>query len=572
MSTEPTETKPEQTETNPEQTETPEVDLEVDLHKYEAPKGLYERVLGNKPWPVRYFVNTVSVLALLWLFLLGLKLMGDAFKGIFGTGVGKLLSDVLNPMAGLALGVLCTVLLQSSSTTTSIIVTMVAAELLTVTKAIPLVMGANIGTSVTNTIVAHGHITVTEEFTRGLAGATVHDAFNILTVMVLLPIEIITQGISQAAGGDSGFLGIVAGAIADGLIGKDAFKFPKILDPLVKPVSSEFIKVNKDRIKALAKGCEHCLMKGGVATIVEEVTGDCVKHNKEGDDTCFTQDEWNEKWLDSQTLSGGFAKDMGDVGGSILVLVLSLVFLCLALYGIVRLLHYLVLTSGRLATETGEETCFLVIIRKVLKSGYASVSMLVGAVLTIAVQSSSIITSTFTPLVALDIMSVEDMLPVTLGANIGTTCTAFTAAIVTGSKASIQISLCHLLFNVIGILIWYPIPKMRAISINMARTIAGHAAKFKLFGTIYILTAFIVIPLVLFGFSFSINLGAGGVVLNIFLSLVTVIAAILFVKKFDVVARKLGMKQFELGPETEQKPEAAPGAVPEGEASEVIQV
>ena len=62
---------------------------------------------------------------------------------------------------------------------------MVAAELLTVTKAIPLVMGANIGTSVTNTIVAHGHITVTDEFTRGLAGATVHDAFNILTVMVL---------------------------------------------------------------------------------------------------------------------------------------------------------------------------------------------------------------------------------------------------------------------------------------------------------------------------------------------------------------------------------------------------
>ena len=61
---------------------------------------------------------------------------------------------------------------------------MVAAELLTVTKAIPLVMGANIGTSATNTIVAHGHTTVTDEFTRGLAGATVHDAFNILTVLV----------------------------------------------------------------------------------------------------------------------------------------------------------------------------------------------------------------------------------------------------------------------------------------------------------------------------------------------------------------------------------------------------
>jgi sodium-dependent phosphate cotransporter len=194
------------------------------------------------------------------------------------------------------------------------------------------------------------------------------------------------------------------------------------------------------------------------------------------------------------------------------------------------------------------------LIRKTLKSGYAIVSMLVGAVLTIAVQSSSIITSTFTPLVALDIMTVEEMLPLTLGANIGTTCTAFTAAIVTGSKASIQISLCHLLFNIFGILIWYPIPKMRALPLAMAKTIAGHAQKFKLFGSIYILTAFIITPLVLFGFSFAINLGAGGVILNIVLTLLTVVSAVGFIWKFDVVARKMGMKQFELGAEDEVKP------------------
>merc|ERR1719258_396007 len=290
---------------------------------------------------------------------------------MFGTGVGKLMSNVLNPMAGLALGVLCTVLLQSSSTTTSIIVTMVAAELL----------------SVTNTIVAHGHITVTDEFTRGLAGATVHDAFNILTVMVLLPVEVITQGIAQASGGDAGILGIIAGAIADGLIGKDAFKFPKLKPPGVGTAAKAFIKVDKDRIKALAKGCEHCKMVDGAAKVVEEVTGMCVDKTDDGK-ICFTQAEWDEKWLESSTVIKGFAADMGDVGGSIFVLILSLIFLCLALYGIVRLLHYLVLTSGRLATETGEETCFLKVIRKTLKSGYAIVSMVVGAVLTIAVQSS----------------------------------------------------------------------------------------------------------------------------------------------------------------------------------------
>merc|ERR1719353_611042 len=462
-------------------------------------------------------------------------------------------------MAGLALGVLCTVLLQSSSTTTSIIVTMVAAELLTVTKAIPLVMGANIGTSVTN------------EFTRGLAGATVHDAFNILTVMVLLPVEVITQGIAQASGGDAGILGIIAGAIADGLIGKDAFKFPKLKPPGVKSAATAFIKVDKARIKALAKGCEHCKMVDGAAKVVEEVTGLCVDKTDDGK-VCFTQAEWDEKWVNGQTVIKGFAADMGDVGGSLLVLFLSLLFLCIALYGIVRILHYLVLSSGRLANETGEETCLLKVMRKVLKSSYASVSMLIGAVLTISVQSSSIITSTFTPLVALDIMTVEEMLPVTLGANIGTTCTAFTAAIVHGSKASIQISLCHLLFNIIGILIWYPIPKMRALPISFARTIAGHAGKFKLFGTIYILTGFIVTPLILFGFSFSINLGVGGVILNVFLSLATVVSAILFIKKFDVVARKLGMKQFALEHEEEKKAPVASPELAADEARDVIQV
>jgi sodium-dependent phosphate cotransporter len=286
---------------------------------------------------------------------------------------------------------------------------------------------------------------------------------------------------------------------------------------------------------------------------VEEVTGMCVDKTDDGK-ICFTQAEWDEKWLEGSTVIKGFAADMGDVGGSIFVLILSLVFLCLALYGIVRLLHYLVLTSGRLATETGEETCFLKVIRKVLKSGYASVSMLVGAVLTIAVQSSSIITSTFTPLVALDIMTVEEMLPLTLGANIGTTCTAFTAAIVMGEKTGIQISLCHLLFNIFGILIWYPIPKMRRLPLAMARTIAGHAQKFKPFGSIYIMVAFILTPLVLFGFSFAINLGAGGVILNIILTLMTVAAAIGFVWKFDRVARKLGMKAFDAVEVEETKP------------------
>ena len=52
-------------------------------------------------------------------------------------------------------------------------------------------MGANIGTSVTNTIVAMSHFGDSNEFERSLAGTTVHDMFDFLTVGILFPIELI---------------------------------------------------------------------------------------------------------------------------------------------------------------------------------------------------------------------------------------------------------------------------------------------------------------------------------------------------------------------------------------------
>ena len=115
----------------------------------------FEGSLQKFPPPVRYLVNTVIILFLLWLFLVGLSLMGNAFKGLSGRGAAQLIGSVTNPVAGLAFGVLGTVLLQSSSTSTSVVVTMVAADILSVHNAIPIIMGANIGTSVTNTIVSH---------------------------------------------------------------------------------------------------------------------------------------------------------------------------------------------------------------------------------------------------------------------------------------------------------------------------------------------------------------------------------------------------------------------------------
>src|SRR5690606_17564303 len=104
-----------------------------------------------------------------------------------------------NPVVGLFIGILATSLVQSSSTVTSMTVSIVAGGGLGIAGAIPIIMGANIGTSVTNTIVSLGSVTRPDEFKRAMAGATVHDFFNLLTVVVLFPLELAFQVVSGSA-------------------------------------------------------------------------------------------------------------------------------------------------------------------------------------------------------------------------------------------------------------------------------------------------------------------------------------------------------------------------------------
>merc|ERR1719199_83980 len=128
----------------------------------------------------------------LYMFILSLGLMGGAFKVLGGKTSGKTFrqSELFdNPVAGLALGILATVLVQSSSTSTSVIITMAAADLISMKNSIPMIMGANIGTSVTASIVSVAHVGDKDQYRRAFGGAVTHYCFNILTVCTLLPIE-----------------------------------------------------------------------------------------------------------------------------------------------------------------------------------------------------------------------------------------------------------------------------------------------------------------------------------------------------------------------------------------------
>ena len=120
----------------------------------------------------------IGVLASIYFFLMGLDMMGSSFLVLGGKGAGDLFTIVDNPITGLMVGILATVLVQSSSTSTSIVVGLVGAGQVSVKYAIPIIMGANIGTSVTNTIVSMAHAGERLELERAFSGATVPRSCN----------------------------------------------------------------------------------------------------------------------------------------------------------------------------------------------------------------------------------------------------------------------------------------------------------------------------------------------------------------------------------------------------------
>jgi len=352
-----------------------------------------------------FLLKVGMLLGLLFLFFVGLDLMGVAFK-LFGKDFARqLIERTSNPFVGLFVGILATTLVQSSSSTTSMIVALVAAGALTLEGAIPMVMGANIGTSVTNTLVSLAHVTRREEFQRAFAGATVHDFFNWLAVLILLPLELAT-----------GYLTRLSWLFESALEGVGGVKLLNPLKVIVKPV---------------AEGVSHLLGESGI-----------------------------------------------------LVLAAGVLLLIAALKFLVDLLK---------AVMTGRAEQMLH--RTLFRSPMAAIAA--GIVMTVMVQSSSITTSVMVPLVGAGIVTLEQVFPFTVGANVGTTITAMLAALATGSTTAVAVAFSHLLFNISGGLLIYLPPPVRRIPLGMARWMGALGGRNRLLAGAYILGIFYVLPILL---------------------------------------------------------------------------
>mmetsp|Transcript_7508 Transcript_7508/g.9791 ORF Transcript_7508/g.9791 Transcript_7508/m.9791 type:complete len:599 (-) Transcript_7508:119-1915(-) len=411
-------------------------------------------------------LGIVGVLFLLYFFLFGLDLLGTGAKVMSGCTAGELFGDDTNPIAGLMVGILATVLLQSSSTTTSIIVSLVGeGGAVSVNQGIYMVMGANIGTSVTNTIVAMGQMGDGDQLERAFAGATVHDMFNFMAVAILLPLEVIT-----------GYLNHLTAAMVKNASTKEGEKWEGPVKKLVSPLGKRVIIANKKVTKAIANGEKTC---SDFYPMNCEGSGDPTYKSCGGNFGLIACDK-DGNFCPAFFSEDASASDDKVSGGVIFFISIIILFTCLL--GIVFILQKMLLgMSTRIIYKATDVNGYL--------------AMCIGAGVTMVVQSSSITTSTLTPLVGMGALRLEQMFPLTLGANIGTTLTGITAAMVADTIDSLQVALAHLFFNISGIVIFYPIPFMRKLPLAAARRLGKATRVWRGFPILYIFVMFVLVPL-----------------------------------------------------------------------------
>lgn len=359
---------------------------------------------------LNHIANTRSIVrsilyisSVLFFFFLSIDLLISSSSMLGKEVFSSVLEVTANPFISLFIGLLLTALFQSSSTTTSMIVAMVASGSLEMNRAIPIMMGANIGTTLTSNIVSLSFITKKDEFRRAFSTATVHDHFNILVTAILFPLQY-----------HYNLLGRVSSSIA------------------------------------------------GIFPVESNIDGDTLSA--------------------SMPMGNLVVSDylLELIGSPIIVIVLAGVMLFGSIKVMTKVISKILIGSTQLEFEK-------LVFKNPLKSfGW-------GTALTATVQSSSMTTSVVVPLVATGKIKFKDVYPFIVGANIGTTITALLAALF-ASPAAISIAIAHLLFNLIGGIIFLFVPLLNRIPVALANHLGELCLKHRIISIIYLIVTFFLLP------------------------------------------------------------------------------
>ncbi|KAI9561077.1 (+)/Pi cotransporter [Daphnia sinensis] len=425
--------------------------------------------MSTKAKGTRILSNTIKILSVvgfLYFLICSLDLLASAFRLTSGRTAGTIFQQsrlIQNPVVGLMIGILVTVLVQSSSTSSSIIVSMVGANVLTVALAIPIIMGANVGTCVPNTIVSFAEIANKNEFRRAFAGAMVHDIFKWITMLVLFTVEIFCHPLFGV-----GYLEWLSGLAVQNVNSSSTWKYEiSLLKEMTDPFVDLIVQLDPEVLKGWANDdvrYENSSLIRRYGVFVFENTG------------------------------------MEDWAIGLIILLISLVALCGTLICLVKILHSMM--KGHIAN----------VIRHVINgnipyvpwlTGY--IALLVGAGMTFLLRSSLVFTSALDPLIGMGFVSIERVYPLTLGSSIGSTATALLAALTASPDAlhdTMQIAFVHLFFNVTGIVLFYPIPFMR-LPIPVAKFLGDVTAKYRWFAMFALIIMFLILPSTVLGLSIA---------------------------------------------------------------------
>lgn len=358
----------------------------------------------------KYVWVALRLLLFVFIFLVSLEWMIYSFKLLGKNIIEYIFIATSNPFIGLFIGLLITALIQSSSTVTAMIIALVASGTINLEQGVYMVMGANIGTTVTSSIVSFGHIIHKKEFRKAIAAGTVHDFFNILTAIILFPLEYSFGILSRSAKFISGSFSQVGNIY---LWDFNPLKY--FLDIIILPLS----------------------------------------------------------------YVARFNAFLG------LIFALSILFITIKL--ITFQLKKFLIDEGPTAIQN-----------YLFANPFQT--LVSGTVVTALVQSSSIVTSLVVPVVASNRLSLKSAFNFIMGANIGTTFKALILAF-SQTQAAFGIALCHFLFNLFGVLIFFCIPFVNTLPLRLARELGKLTIKSRLAGFAYITLTFFIIPFFLIYFS-----------------------------------------------------------------------
>lgn len=366
-----------------------------------------DNLTENENTTRRTLALIIFIAGSLLLFLFSLDLMISSLRQLGSETVKSVIEATQNPFAALFAGLLVTALIQSSSTTSALTVAMVASGAISFQSAVPVIMGANIGTTITSTIVSLGFINKKKEFKRAVSAGTYHCFFNVLTVLILFPLEYYYGFLSSAAS----------------WIGNTIFAI---------------------------FGSREANLPGTTWTPFNRLTDFLVAH----------------------------------VPGGVVLVVISFILL------VVSILIFRRLISNLLKAQSPEN------FSRFFFAGEIK-SFFWGLVTTAAIRSSTITTSVVVPLVAKKIVKLRMAAPFIMGANIGTTITAFIAALLNSNNSAINLAIAHFLFNLIGVIFFFPIPALKKIPLWLSESLGKLTLRHRIAGFLFILFTFFIIPFAL---------------------------------------------------------------------------